>query len=198
MQRTKHGPTGASRLISVLGRRVTMEVGQRNVVTLCAAAILLVAPSSAPGDKWTDVDADVLALRMCKPHDTLGVPTAWSTAGDESFTWSIPGGCRPDPDARFIHGGERWLCDKSDVSLSWGHWGLNSFEHMRPRCRTRINGIRAVVLDEPAPSEDVVVWYLLSSGVYDVVLGVSHGTNAKPALNAAAFSGRVPQTRGKD
>jgi hypothetical protein len=185
--------SGPLQLNAMFGRRVSMDRVRSAVM---AGVVLASAGFAAPDDVY--VPPDVAALPACRASDVPRVPEDWSAVGDEQFAWSRPPACKRDTDARFMHGGERWLCGTSSVSVSWGHWALASFEGSQPRCSGVLHGVRIVVVDDAPPSPGVSVWYLLpTDGGHQPVIGVHHGQALQPGLSPVAFSGRLLKAKPK-
>jgi hypothetical protein len=156
-----------------------------------AVAIVFALEGAEPQAQPVPLPPDVEALATCAQAEIPGPPQGWITVHGERFTWQRPAECRLDPDVRFVHEGERWLCGRGSVSVSWGYWALYSFEPLTAQCRTSVSGTVAVVLRKPEATSGVTVWYLLEGDGHQPVISTSYEPGSKDRLDAAAFSGRL-------
>ncbi len=161
--------------------------------TAALLAVLTGAPAVPAGgrDGSDPLPPDVAALPVCSARDVVAPPSHWERHSARGFSWLQPGNCQRKDDTSFAHGGEQWACGSADIRVTWGHWGLISFEDVTA-CRVELRGIPAVVMQGADLSKGRIVWYLLGVGSrHEPVIAVS-GSDA--ALHAVAFSGtRIPR-----
>jgi hypothetical protein len=104
---------------------------------------------------------------------------------DSSGTISIglPRGVNPEAGGHFLHGGQSWSGKGVTVGISFGYWSPTSFES-RPdesRCRTKIGGMDALVIESNHDgTSSLVAWLLKSGKPYDVVIHVTGPSKERP------------------
>jgi len=85
------------------------------------------------------------------------------------FVWS-------EDQPAFIHGGGLWSGSGIEVTVSYGHWELSSFDPDQADrvCRTRINGLPLVlIVDSGEGWNSMTAWIQTKAKIYEPVLGVS-------------------------
>lgn len=110
-------------------------------------------------------ERSVETLPVCKAN-SANIPTSWTTIDLEGspVTFRLPPNAKMEFDrepgsGRCIHGCERWSGDGLDVLVSYGYWGVNSFNDTRWQhaCRVPRNGM-SIVLMLMEDSKSMLIW----------------------------------------
>ena len=108
------------------------------------------------------------------------------------YSLSLPAEFKKDASARFVHGGSAWESNGRHAQMSWGIWGLSSFDSVRTGkpCRLECAGRQAIRFDSQDSSGVGVVLWLRGSGEPDelVVSARSPALADKALVNAIVLS----------
>jgi hypothetical protein len=110
----------------------------------------------------TSKDSSVAPLPVCtSPH--MQPRTGWHvlTDADDSIVVAAPSSFTTyDRGVVYMHGGSAWRSEEAVVELSYGYWGLDSFANRSKACRTEIDGIPTVYIEERSNTGvSLVAWY---------------------------------------
>ncbi len=138
-------------------------------------------------------DDPVNQLEKC-PESDAATPVGWNVvvAPDKDIAFALPPGFEEATDPPFfVHGGVLWNGPQIQVSVTYGHWGLSSFDLGKDDrvCRTTINGIPAVLIATSGDGwHSLSAWVRTGAEVYEPVLGVTfdRGDDAAVAKHVIA------------
>jgi hypothetical protein len=136
-----------------------------NVIILLAAVLASATGSlaglpkcheeaTADPDGWQQIVA---------PHEDIAF------ALPPEFAWS-------ENQPASIHGGGRWAGSGIEVTISYGHWALASFdpEDADQTCQTEVNGLSVVLIAQSGVDlNSITAWIQTKAQVYEPVLGIS-------------------------
>jgi hypothetical protein len=159
-------------------------------LTILTLAVIAAGTLSLGGD----FAHQVKGLAACKDR-APAVPSSWErkTLGD-TFSFALPACFAPveEKELRYVHGGQRWQCDKTTVEVVWGMWGADSFGDGGERCTTTVGGTRVMVRvhqDDDGPS--ILVWYP-THGVHEPLVSAwSSRVEDKDLVRTIALSGVI-------
>ena len=163
-------------------------------IATTACALVVAAPFVVPAIASDEIDA----LPACKNAPSGAPPAALKrTSVRDSFSLALPE-CseQRDPEVRYMHGGRRWHCGAATVEVVCGMWGAASFGEKGTRCKTTIDGRRAmVVTDRRDDGPAVIVWYR-TGDVHEPIVSVwSPRAQDAELVEAIAVSGRATPPR---
>jgi hypothetical protein len=151
-------------------------------VLVASIALMACKPAAMREALTSDWFLELSPCRSAVALQSASWPVVHSGIG--GFKFKIP----PDfteGEARFIHGGKRWLRGQSGLSMQYGHWGLHSFDGAI-LCRRVVNGQPVVEFRYPSSGPEAGGAWFVATGaaggeVYDVLIGF-HGSASDMSL----------------
>ena len=134
-------------------------------------------------------------LRACAPTPASAPVALKDTSVRETFSFGLPESCRPDSDAWFVHGGNRWRCGDVTIEVVRGIWGPSSFENGDAACASYVAGTPVMVVRDPSHLASVTVWYPTDEAHEPLLSAFSTRPEDRPLVEAIAFSGKVRRPR---
>ncbi len=126
----------------------------------------------------TVLSGALAGLPKCHEEAT-SLPDGWQeiTAPQKDIAFALP----PEftwtaSQPSFIHGGGLWTGSGIEVTVTYGHWNLSSFDtdDADRVCRTKINGLPLVLIVKSGEDwHSLTAWIQTKAKIYEPVLGVS-------------------------
>ena len=146
-------------------------------------------------------DDPISRLPACR-FEAASPSATWSRvpAPFDDISFSMPSTFhQASEQTRFMHGGGQWNGPGCDVTVSYGMWGLSSFnpEGAENVCQTVINGIPAVLISSSSnETHGLTAWLRTKAEPYEPVLAIRCSGKDDFSL-ARAVVGSITRTASK-
>jgi hypothetical protein len=90
----------------------------------------------------------------------------------------------------YNHGGAAWRTGEAVLEIAYGWWGRNSFPNHEKACRTMIDGLPTMYIEEQTETGVQVVAWFITSNHYDPVLS-AWSTRADDLVTLRSILGSV-------